>query len=65
MRFTKETAVEAGRKGGMRTKDPAQRRDNYLRIRVTREELNMIDTKASDKEMTRTKLIINAVRKYK
>jgi len=65
MRFTKETAVEAGRKGGMRTKDPAQRRDNYLRIRVTQDELNMIDNKANEKRMTRTKLIICAVSEYK
>jgi len=65
MRFNSDTAAEAGRKGGNRTKDPAKKRDKSLRLTVTQDELDMIDAKANAKGITRTGLVIRAVSEYK
>ena len=63
MPFTSETAAEAGRKSRIR-KDPAVIRKIYLPLRITQGELDMIADKAKAAEISRTELIVRAVRDY-
>ena len=65
MPFNKETAAEAGRKGGMTKKAPGAVRNKPISIIITPTALKMIDDKAAAENVSRTELIIRAVKKYK
>ena len=65
MPFDSTTAASAGRKGGKRTKDPVARRDKSLRMTVTQGELDAIDAKAAAENISRTELVVRAIREYR
>jgi len=68
MRFDKDTAAAVGRKGGSnrwRGKDPATKRDRVLSLAVSKDEQDMICEKAGEENISRTELIVRAVREYK
>jgi len=68
MRFDKDTAAAVGRRGGSnrwRSKDPATKRDRLLSLSVSCAEQEMIDGKAEAESVSRTELIVRAVREYK
>ena len=64
MPFNKENAVNYGSKGGKVTKPPGTVRDKQLRLAVTQAELDAIDEKAKAFKLSRTELIIRAVKEY-
>lgn len=75
MPFDRETAAAAGKKGGKKGgkasaaarwggKDPSTIRNKNIRLAVSQDELDIIDHKAADAELSRVELIVRAVRKY-
>jgi hypothetical protein len=64
MPFTKDTASAAGRKGGKATKNPAKVRNKSVYIVITESELAMLDEKSEAEGVSRTELIVRAVKKY-
>ena len=68
MKFDKDTAAAVGRKGGTnrwRSKDPSTKRDRLLSLAVSCAEQEMIEVKAKDVGLSRTELIVRAVREYR
>jgi hypothetical protein len=71
MSFDSKTGQSAGRKGGKQSavrrwggKDPASKRDKSMRLSISGDELSMIDAKAITDGISRTELIVRAVRVY-
>ena len=72
MPFDSKTAKIAGSAGGQLSaakrwgeKDPITVRNKPLRLTVSIEELNMMDAKATAEGISRTELVVRAVREYK
>ena len=65
MPFTKDTAAEYGRMGGSRSKDPTVVRNRILRLSLSQPEYDMIKSKAAADKISRTELIVRAVRDCK
>ena len=72
MPFDSKTASTAGKIGGRRgaakrwgNKDPVTIRNKSLRLVVTHEEFDMMNVKAAAEGISRTELIVRAVRRYK
>ena len=70
MPFNRETAANAGSKGGatraahLKDKDPATFRNKQLGVKVTQEEFDTITEKAAELNISRTELVVRAVDAY-
>ena len=69
MPFTTSNAAEAGRKGGKasgrwKEKNPSAVRTVYLPLRVSSDELGMINEKADKMGLSRVEMVIRAVEGY-
>lgn len=65
MPFNSKTASVAGKKGGSKTKDPANKRSEQISLRTTPEEKNIINEKAAAIGLSRNDFIIKAALEYK
>lgn len=63
MPFDKQSASAAGRKR-WGERDPTSMRNVQLPLRISAEELEMINSKAKSTELSRVELIVRAVDKY-
>ena len=64
MPFTIKNAVDAGRKGGLAVKDPTVIRNKQINLRVSHAEAEMIDGVAVVNGLSRTELIVRAVKEF-
>jgi len=69
MSFNSETGSAAGQKGSAgktrwKGKDPSTNRTEQIRIKVTVEELKIMDIKSRKHGLSRTELIVQAVNSY-
>jgi len=64
MPFDSKTASLAGKKGGSKTKDPANKRTEHFLLKATIEEKNMIDEKASAAKLSRNEFLIQAAKAF-
>ncbi|MCL2010591.1 MAG: hypothetical protein FWG71_08640 [Synergistaceae bacterium] len=71
MSFDSKSARAAGQVGGKRSaakrwgeKDPVTIRNKPILLRVTHDELDLMDAKAASEGISRTELVIRAVREY-
>jgi hypothetical protein len=64
MPFNKDTAAVAGAKGGRATKTTEGVRNKQFSVSVTQTELDLIDQKRDTFGISRTELIVRAVKAY-